>query len=152
MVEMFKNGLKRARRCCFGCLPPPGPMPEHPACFSACAAGLRIPRIVPTYVDVDAMFEPILEDTKDLMEYSAKRATELELELAKVDYELVCTATSSQGVAVGSQGCFRQTSSASLCTCCFQANLKRLTMMEEWELNPDIAAEVDKEISEGKWF
>ena len=98
------------------------------------------------------MFEPILEDTKELMEYSAKHAAELELELAKVDYELVCTATSLQGFAVGNYSCFQQASSASLCTCCFQANLKRLTMVEEWELNHDIAAEVDKEISEGKWF
>ena len=106
MVEMFKNGLKRARRCCCGCLSPLSLMPEHLACFSVCAAGLKIPRIVPIYEDVDAMFEPILEDTKELMEYSAKRAAELELELAKVDYELVCTATSSQGFAVGNQGCF----------------------------------------------
>ncbi len=33
-----------------------------------------------------------------------------------------------------------------------QANMPRLTMEDEWEANPDIAAEVDKEIDEYKWF
>ncbi len=33
-----------------------------------------------------------------------------------------------------------------------QANMPRLTMEDEWEANPDIAAEVEKEIDEYKWF
>lgn len=60
---------------------------------TGCVAGLKIPRFVPTYEAVDATFQPILEDTKELIDYSAKRAAELEVELAKVEYELVCTPT-----------------------------------------------------------
>ena len=33
-----------------------------------------------------------------------------------------------------------------------QANMPRLTMEDEWEANPDIAAKVDREIDEYKWF
>ena len=51
--------------------------------------GLKLPRYVPTYEAVDALYEPILEDARELQEYAAKRVVELEAELAKVNYELV---------------------------------------------------------------
>jgi len=51
--------------------------------------GLRIPRYVPSYEAVDAMFEPILDDARALEAHSARRVVELEAELAKVDAELV---------------------------------------------------------------
>jgi hypothetical protein len=70
--------LARAR-----CAASPSPAPRA-------APGLRIPRYVPSYEAVDAIFEPILDDARALEAHSARRAVELEAELAKVEAELVC--------------------------------------------------------------
>ncbi|KAK9820870.1 hypothetical protein WJX81_007849 [Elliptochloris bilobata] len=88
---------------------------------------LKLPRYVPTYEVVDATFEPVLQKAKELEEYAANRVVELEAELAKVNYELE---------RLGS---------------CKDPSRPRMTMEEELELNPDIAAVVDQEIMEGKW-
>lgn len=85
LVDKFQDALKRT---------PSGSSRLHRPELSCgmtmpLPAGLKLPRFVPTYEAVDALFEPILEDARELQEYAATRVVELEAELAKVNFELV---------------------------------------------------------------
>lgn len=57
----------------------------------ASGAGLKIPKydISGALKEVDVAFAPILKEAKELEEFSAKRATEIEAEIAAVDRDIV---------------------------------------------------------------
>lgn len=85
LVDKFQDALKRTS---LGPYRPNGPELSSGMTMPL-SAGLKLPRYIPTYEAVDAMYEPILEDARELQDYAAKRVVELEAELAKVNYELV---------------------------------------------------------------
>ena len=59
-------------------------------CFAS-GAGLKIPKydISGALKEVDEVFTPILKEAKELEEFSAKRAKEIEAEIAAVDRDIV---------------------------------------------------------------
>ena len=118
-------------------------------------AGLKLPRYVPTYEAVDALYAPILEDARELQEYAAKRVVELEAELAKVNYELVrmrpCCCMPDTRLLSLSLSQHEYPPSQEKLGSCEDPLRPRLTMEEEIELNPEIFAKIDKEIMDGEW-
>ena len=58
---------------------------------AASGAGLKLPKydISGALKEVDAAFAPILKEAKELEEFSAKRAKEIEAEIAAVDRDIV---------------------------------------------------------------
>ena len=147
LVDMFQDALKRAS---------PGLSRLHrPELTSGTTislpAGLKLPRFVPTYEAVDALFEPILEDARELQEYAAKRVIELEAELARVNYELVRMRPLLPHARHPRSLTHHECPSQEKLGSCEDPLRPRLTMEEEMELNPEIFAKIDQEIMDGEW-
>ncbi|KAK9820859.1 hypothetical protein WJX81_005100 [Elliptochloris bilobata] len=84
--------------------------------------GLKIPKydISGALKEVDEVFAPILKQAKELEEFSAQRAKEIEAEIAAVDRDI--------------------------------ARLKEVTIEDEIEKDPELAAKIDDEISKGSYY